>query len=764
PEPRGRGGVGAADREPPPGPGSPASRRRLDPRWYQIAMLSALLGYGVFGLDFDLGGAHIAGVIGVALGTQFLCTKLWRLPTYDPLSALISGIGLCTLLRTNGIAPALFAAALAIGSKFVLRWRGKHLYNPTNLALVVMLIAGAGWISPGQYGHIAFVALLMVCLGLTVVCKAARSDVTLAFLGVYAAILFGRSLWLGEPMTIPIHRLQSGLLLQFAFNMISDPRTTPDSRRARLLFGALVAVGAGIVQFVMFRTNGTVWSLAVCTLLVPLLDRWLPGPRHQWKPVTATAGSSPRPLPPPRPAQSREEQPMKRLYPFPFPPTSLAPALLLCAALWPSAAHGFCGFYVASGDAKLFNKASQVALVRDGDRTVMTMANDFRGEPKEFAIVIPVPTVLEKGHVHVGDKALIDHLDAFSAPRLVEYWDPDPCPIAGNMKHRRDLMAVGPPGPMAERSVMLQKSRGVTIEAQYTVGEYDILILSARESNGLELWLSENGYRIPAGASRALAGYIKQGVKFFVAKVNLAEQKKLGFTYLRPIQVAFESPKFMLPIRLGMVNADGPQELFVYAISRKGRVETVNYRIAKLPSDQDVPEFVKTDFADFYRDMFSTQVRRFGMEVVFTEYAWDMGWCDPCASEPLSAEELKALGVFWLDDSSTGRRESSVPFLTRLHVRYDAAHFPEDLVFQETADRANFQGRFVIRHEWKGDGDCPAARTYRAGLAARRAREAGNVAELTGWELSRIRGKMAVAADWSRPEDRMKWWDRIWKN
>ena len=264
-----------------------ASPRRLDPRWYQIAMLSALLGYGVLGLHFDLGAGRIAAVIGTALGVQLLCTRIWKLPAFDPLSALISGIGLCTLLRTNGIATAMLAAALAIGSKFVLRWRGKHLYNPTNLALVVMLITGAGWISPGQYGHVAFVALLIVCMGFTVVCRAGRSDVTLAFLGTYAAILFGRSLWLGEPLTIPVHRLQSGLLLQFAFNMISDPRTTPDSRRGRLLFGALVALGAGFVQFRLFRTNGPVWSLAACTLLVPLLDRWLPGARHQWNPLAA---------------------------------------------------------------------------------------------------------------------------------------------------------------------------------------------------------------------------------------------------------------------------------------------------------------------------------------------------------------------------------------------------------------------------------------------------------------------------------------------
>jgi hypothetical protein len=176
-----------------------------------------------------------------------------------------------------------------------------------------------------------------------------------------------------------------------------------------------------------------------------------------------------------------------------------------------------------------------------------------------------------------------------------------------------------------------------------------------------------------------------------------------------------------------------------------------------------VPEFVKAEFPDFYRDAFSTQVRNQGMEVVVTEYAWDMGWCDPCASEPLSREELKALGVFWLDNAPGGQRESSVPFITRLHVRYDAAHFPEDLVFQETADRTNFQGRFVIRHEWTGDSDCPQAQAYRAGLAERRAKEATTLAELTGWPMRRIRDRMAVAADWSRPRDRMKWWDRLWK-
>jgi len=197
-----------------------------------------------------------------------------------------------------------------------------------------------------------------------------------------------------------------------------------------------------------------------------------------------------------------------------------------------------------------------------------------------------------------------------------------------------------------------------------------------------------------------LGSYLKQGIHFFVAKVNLKEQAATGYTYLRPIQMAFESPKFMLPIRLGTVNANGTQELFVYTMTKQGRVETTNYKTKKLPSDQNVPEYVKDDFGPFYKAVFGTSVKKAEMKAVFTEYAWDMSWCDPCAADPLSPDELKKLGVFWLEngDGSGG----SPVFLTRLHVRYDAAHFPEDLTFQETSDRENFQGRYIMQHPFVG--------------------------------------------------------------
>ena len=431
-------------------------------------------------------------------------------------------------------------------------------------------------------------------------------------------------------------------------------------------------------------------------------------------------------------------------------------ALSLC--LLPQAAHSFCGFYVAGGDSKLFNKASQVVLARSGDRTVMTMASDYQGALKEFALVVPVPAVLEKGQIHVAEPGLVEQLDAYSAPRLVEYFDPDPCMEAERMMAKQSVARA----PVANLGLagVARDELGVRVEAKYTVGEYDIVILSASQSQGLETWLVREGYRIPVGASRVLNIYVKQGLKFFVAKVNLGEQKRLGFTTLRPIQIAYESPRFMLPVRLGMVNADGPQELFVYALTPNGRVETVNYRTVKLPSDLEIPEYVKGKWSDFYRAMFTEQTRKHGMGVVFCEYAWDAAWCDPCPTNPPSPQQMRQLGVFWLDDNAGGG--AGRVFVTRLHARYDKASFPEDLSLQETGDKTNFQARFVMRHPWKGTNDCDGVKAYRAQLPARRREQAQTLASLTGWRLEDIRRAWAVDADWATSADRMKWWDRMW--
>ena len=192
-------------------------------------------------------------------------------------------------------------------------------------------------------------------------------------------------------------------------------------------------------------------------------------------------------------------------------------------------AAAFCGFYVSTDTSQLFNNASKVVIARRGNLTTMTMANDYKGVAKDFAIVIPVPTVIKKEQIRVSEAALIDQIDGYTKPRLAAYYDADPCPEPyeyddSEVMYKRASVADGVPQPtMAPKS----KPYGVTIEASYDVGEYDILILSATESDGLERWLVDNHYNIPKGASDVLGSYIKQNMKFFVAKVDLAE-KKIG--------------------------------------------------------------------------------------------------------------------------------------------------------------------------------------------------------------------------------------------
>lgn len=445
---------------------------------------------------------------------------------------------------------------------------------------------------------------------------------------------------------------------------------------------------------------------------------------------------------------------------------TLAAVLILAAA----PARAFCGFYVGKADASLFNKASQVILVRDDTRTVISMLSDYRGSLDEFALVVPVPEVLKQGQIHVGSRKIFDRIDSYSAPRLAEYYDQDPC--------ARELYAPASVGVAqlgaANKESKAERSRalGVAVEASYTVGEYDILILSARESDGLETWLLENGYRIPKGASKALKPYIRQNMKFFVAKVNIKEQARTGLTYLRPLQVAYESEKFMLPLRLGMVNADGPQDLIAYVLTRHGRVEATNYRTVKLPANMDLPVYIRSDFASFYGSMFEQQAKVQDQRVVFTEYFWDMSWCDPCAADPLSPDELGAAGVFWLEseeqvDSGIAPRIGPGPrrvagatvMVTRLHVRYTPQTFPEDLMFQETGDRENFQARYVLRHPWRGKSDaCPDAKLYFDALVRRQEKEAQALSSLTGWDIRSVRARMDLKA-----EVQQQWWERLWR-
>jgi hypothetical protein len=418
-------------------------------------------------------------------------------------------------------------------------------------------------------------------------------------------------------------------------------------------------------------------------------------------------------------------------------------------------AWAFCGFYVAKADSKLYNQASQVVIARDGNRTVLTMANDYQGDVKDFALVVPVPVVLKQEQVHIGESKIIERLDAFSAPRLVEYFDPDPCTV----NYPASEAVPAPQMSAGAKPRRDSNSLGVTVEARFSVGEYDIVILSAKESNGLQKWLNRNGYKMPKGANQLLRPYIRQNMKFFVAKVNLAEFEKSGYQLLRPLMMAYESPKFMLPIRLGMINATTAQDLIVYVLSPKGQAEITNYRTVNVPSDAEIPVFVKNQFSDFYKSMFQTAYTREDRKVAFLEYAWDMGSCDPCSAEPLNTEELRKAGVFWLNQNV-----STNVFITRLHVRYTRDKFPEDLMFAETSNRQSFQGRYILRHAFTGNASCEAGQQYKRSLPQRFEQESRTLANLTGWNIQDIRNKMNLTMSNLIPSQNplISFWKNVW--
>ncbi|MEO0647417.1 MAG: DUF2330 domain-containing protein, partial [Cyanobacteria bacterium J06650_10] len=320
------------------------------------------------------------------------------------------------------------------------------------------------------------------------------------------------------------------------------------------------------------------------------------------------------------------------------------------------------------------------------------------------------------------------------------------------------------------------------IEEQFSVGEYDILILSAEESEGLETWLRQNDYRLPEEASNVLAPYIRQNMKFFVAKVNLEEFEESEFQQLRPLQIEYESPRYMLPIRLGMLNAEAEQDLVVYVLSPTGRAELINYRTVNIPTNEELPLFVQDEFGDFYSEMFQRSYESTGKEVAFLEHAWDSSNCDPCSATPLTAQELKDAGAFWIESTSSGssprgkQRNPNRAFITRLHVRYSRDNFPEDLMFHSTGNQQLFQGRYVTRHPYAGNIDCAArfsessaerealsasransnspseevvatlieqGEAYNKALAARFERESQTLSKLTGQSVQTIRQRIS---------------------
>ncbi len=504
--------------------------------------------------------------------------------------------------------------------------------------------------------------------------------------------------------------------------------------------------------------------------------------------------------------------------------TVLAATSLLAATTL--VAHAFCGFYVAGSNEKLFNDATQVVLMREGTRTVLSMQNDYRGPLEDFAMVIPVPVVLKPTDVKVLDKGVFQRLDSLGSPRLVEYWEQDPCPapIAYDRYDRRERMKMSrsmapmalsdgggggsmpEPAPPAQRrrspvppilssfsvyppsitagaatpvtwsfgfsnepwpeptcqvdhgiggvnngvpsNVTLQDSTMFTltcansagksekqakinvvkIEAKFDVAEYQILILSAKEATGLEDWLKINGYKIPADAEPLLRPYIESGMKFFVAKVDPKKVKMVdGHLALSPLQFNYDSEEFSLPIRLGMANSSGKQDLVVNIISSDRRYEVANYKNVFIPTNFDVKPGVKTRFGEFYTALFDKTIEA-NPGAVVTEYAWTAVpnyHCDPCTDADITNPDLNVLGA----DVMGGPLAAGTFVLTRLHARYGKNDMKDDLRFREakpvTGGREQwskqgleygaapstqnyFQARYAIRHWWTGQIKCKA--------------------------------------------------------
>ena len=398
---------------------------------------------------------------------------------------------------------------------------------------------------------------------------------------------------------------------------------------------------------------------------------------------------------------------------------TLALSLSLALSLAPQRAEAFCGFYVSGADQSLYANATMVVMMRDGNRTILSMQNDYSGPPEDFAMIVPVPQVLQKENVKTLPRSIFKRVDDLAAPRLVEYWETDPCYVEPPYDQEFDDGVVMSAEP--EPSEM-----GVVVEAQFEVGEYQIVVLSAADSGGLDSWLKKQKYNIPDGAEAVLRPYVESGTKFFVAKVN---PEKVTFAngraVLSPLRFHYDADDFSLPVRLGLLSSQGEQDLLVHILARGQRYQVANYENAFIPTNIRVHDGVRDDFGRFYDALFekaSSQAPR----TVVTEYSWDASTCDPCPTTPLQDQEILTLGGDVLPGSPTYGFT-----LTRMHYRYDKDGLDHDLVFEaappvvggrgtpnsqgELTERGaqpgrvnNFQGRYVILHPWQTAAACPS--------------------------------------------------------
>jgi len=418
----------------------------------------------------------------------------------------------------------------------------------------------------------------------------------------------------------------------------------------------------------------------------------------------------------------------------------LAGALLAALALFVAPrAEAFCGFYVGGAGAKLFNDATMVVLMREGTRTVLSMQNAYKGPPEKFAMVVPVPVILQEENVKTLKPELFDHVDQLASPRLVEYWEQDPC--APEPPEEGAMMRAASPTMQSDKAASSAAELGVKVEARFAVGEYQIVILSAQDSGGLETWLHKEQYTIPEGAEPYFRPYVASGSKFFVAKVDVTKVKmEKGLAQLSPLRFHYDSDEFKLPVRLGLINSSGTQDLIVHVLGNDTRYEVANYANVTIPTNLDVSETASENFGTFYTSLFDRTLEK-NPKAAVTEYAWAPTSCDPCPGPVLSWSDLTSLGLDAIQPKKTGDAKAPAPargmfgggfgmsmVLTRIHVRYTKDALGEDLVFRaappivggrevpgsdgklehgaQKSSYNNFQARYAVRHGWTGPITC----------------------------------------------------------
>lgn len=321
-------------------------------------------------------------------------------------------------------------------------------------------------------------------------------------------------------------------------------------------------------------------------------------------------------------------------------------------------------------------------MVRQGTRTVLNLSNDVIGDTTDFALILPVPEVLGEDDIHVLDPGVFDRLREYTGPRLVTYECADFA-----VDTEADVDADSDADSDADTD------SGVIVEAEYVVGEYEIVILSAEQSAGLQTWFDAHDYATPPDATGVLQDYIDNGSYFLAAKVDADDAIPSG-GMLSPLQLAYDSPVYGLPIRLGTLNSPGSQDLVVYALNsgRDGAVGISNYEQLTI---EDECLFQATDSEDFPA-FYARQVDQAfaGGAGWIQEYAWGSGGCDPCPPTMPDPTDFVSLGMAF-DDTSYADL-----FVTRLRMRYTPEQATQDLTLYNTNLGSPEQLRW-IEYAWE---------------------------------------------------------------